>query len=499
MKALLTRLLCGAAILLLAPGLVFAQDGTISGTVTDGQTGDPLPGATVQVSELGVGSATDIDGNFEFAAPAGEHVVSVSFVGYRPSEKTVTVSEGETTGVDFALRPRTAELDEIVVTAQQTERQARSLGYSVSQINTSDVEKIKTDNFIKSLSGKVPGLDITSQSGNVGGGARIILRGIASLGGDNQPLFIVDGTPVSNSNVSSGSRLVGTYDTGNKAGQIDPSNVESISVLKGGAAAALYGQRAKNGVILITTKSGRDVPASATFTSSVTGSRPTVLPEYQNQYGPGSLGKYDVQDLNGWGPRMEGQEVEVFTGDRVPLTPAGNPVSDFYETGVAVDNSFSFSNSGDAGSFRLGANSSSTTGIVPNSELDRYGLNGNFQTSALEDRLEASLSFNYITEETVGRVASGGNDPNLLVSIVNGLPRNLSPSFLENNFQNEAGEQIPLTAFTNNPYWSAFKNVFSTDVERLFGTAAGRVQHHRLAVRSREHWYRYHYGNSPPA
>jgi TonB-linked SusC/RagA family outer membrane protein len=473
MKRLFTQLACGVLLLVLAPGLVFAQDtGTITGTVTDADDGEPLPGATVQIQELGIGAATDADGQYTLEeVPGGTQEVQVSFVGYLAQTIEVTVTPGETVTRDVSLRPSTAALDELVVTAQQVQRQARSLGYSVSSVSSADVQKIKSDNLIKNLSGKVSGLDITSQSGNVGGGARIILRGIASLGGDNQPLFIIDGTPVSNSNVSSGSRLVGTYDTGNKAGQIDPSSIESISVLKGGAAAALYGQRAKNGVVLITTKSGADVPASASFSTSLTGSRPSVLPDFQNEYGPGSQGKYDVQDLNGWGPRMQGQEVEIFNGERVPLNPADDNVSDFYETGLALNNSVSFSNSGDFGSFRLGASQDVTTGIVPNSELDRYGVNGSFATSALNERLDAQLSMNYITEETVGRVASGGNDPNLLVGIVNGLPRNLSAGVLENNFQNDAGQQISLTEFTNNPYWTANKNTFTTDVERLFGSA----------------------------
>ena len=472
MKSQVTRLLSWVVALLLLPGMAVAQQtGTIEGTVTDAESGDSLPGATVQIRSLTMGAATGPNGNYVIdGVPVGEHRLSVSFVGYTTIRRTVTVDANQTVERDFELQPSAGELDEVVVTAQQVQRQARSLGYSVSSVSSADLTDVKESNLVNNLSGKVPGLEITSQSGNVGGGARIILRGIASLSGENQPLFVIDGTPVSNSNISSGSRLVGTYDTGNKAGQIDPNSIESINVLKGGAAAALYGQRAKNGVVLIETKSGANQPASASFSSSVTGSRPTVLPDFQNQYGPGSLGKYDVQDLNGWGPRMEGQPVEIFTGDTAPLTPADDNVSDFYDTGVSYNNSVSFSNSGDIGSFRLGISQDITGGIAPNSELDRYNVNGTFRTSAYEDKLSASLTFNYIDEQTQGRVASGGNDPNTLVAIVNGLPRNLSADVLENNFQNEAGEQIPLTDFSNNPFWTANKNVFTTDVERLFGS-----------------------------
>lgn len=468
MKRLLPSLVFGFALLLL-PGLAWAQQGTITGTVTEGDTGDPLPGATVQIPSLQTGTATDSEGNFRIAVEPGEYTLRVSFVGYQTSQRTVTVQAGSTTRVRFQLGVSQAELDEVVVTGQQLERQARSLGYSVSTVGGEEAEIAGEENLIKNLSGKLSGIDITSQSGNVGGGARIILRGIASLGGDNQPLFVVDGVPVSNSNVSSGDRLVGTYDTGNKAGQLDPNNIESISVLKGGAAAALYGQRAKNGVILIETKQGTEGRAGAQFSSSVTTSRPLVLPDFQNQYGPGDFGKYDVEDLDGWGPRMRGQEVEIYTGETVPLTPAENNVSNFYRDGVNVQNNVSFSNAGDFGDYRLGFTSTNNQGIVPEASLDRYSINANAGTQALDGRLSARATTNYVKEGTVGRVAAGGNDPNTLVGIVNGLPRNLSAETLENNYK-EGGEQLAMNDFVNNPYWVAKENQYTTDVERLFGS-----------------------------
>lgn len=456
--------------MLLLPSLAWAQEGTVAGTVTDQSTNDVLPGATVQVVDLNMGTAAGAEGNYRIpGVPAGEQTIRVSYVGYQATERTVSVPEGGTVRVNVQLAPTAEELSELVVTAQQLERQARSLGYSVSTVGGDDVEVASEENLVKNLSGKISGIQITSQSGNVGGGARIILRGIASLGGDNQPLFVVDGVPVSNSNVSSGDRLVGTYDTGNKAGQIDPNNIESISVLKGGAAAALYGQRAKNGVILIETKQGSEGQAGAQFSSSVTTSRPLVLPDFQNEFGPGDFGKYDVEDLDGWGPRMEGQEVEIYTGERVPLEPAENNVSNFYRNGINVQNHVSFSNGGNFGDYRLGFTSTNNQGIVPEASLDRYSLNANAGTQAIEDRLTARITTNYVKESTLGRVASGGNDPNLLVGIVNSLPRNLSAETLRNNYK-EGGDQLGLTDMTNNPYWIARENQFTTDIERFFGS-----------------------------
>jgi TonB-linked SusC/RagA family outer membrane protein len=371
--------------------------------------------------------------------------------------------------VNFQLQPAEQDLDEVIVTAQQVDRQERSLGYSVSNVSSEELSKAESENLVNSLSGKVSGVEITSQSGNVGGGSRMVLRGIASLGGDNQPLFIVNGSPVSNSNVSSGDRITGSYNTGNKAGQLNPSNIASISVLKGAAAAALYGQRAKNGVVLIETKKGVEGDANVSFTSSVTGSQPLVLPEFQNEYGPGNEGTYDSEDLNGWGPRLEGQELPVYTGDTLAATPASDNVSKFYNTGVSYRNNIAFSNAGSLGDFRISLSTENTDGVVPESELDRYRINTNAGTETLDENLSARITANYIKEETVGRQAAGGNDPNILVGNINTIPRNLSSDFLSDNFQDEAGEQIPIGTTTNNPYWIARKNQFTTDVERFFG------------------------------
>lgn len=458
---------------LLIPGLVFAQQqGTVTGAVVDGETGEPLPGATVQVPDVGTGSATDAEGNFRFQIEPGEYQVEASFVGFQTAVRSIEVTAGSTTRVRFQLGVTQAKLDEVVVTGQQVNRQARSLGYSVSTVGGADVERASDENLVKSLSGKIAGVTINSQSGNVGGGANILLRGITSIGGSNQPLFVIDGVPVSNSNIAFGDaqRLSGTVDTGNRAGQFSPNNIESISVLKSGAAAALYGQRAKNGVILIETKKGTEGRAGASFSTSMSLSQPMVLPDFQNTYGPGDAGKYDIQDLDGWGPEMNGQNVEIFTGETVPLEPGGNPVENFYDTGTVLENNVSFSNASESIDYRLGLTSNNTRGIVPGSELDRYNVNFNTGATTLDDDLEARVTGTYIKESTLGRAVSGGNDPNVLTSLVNGLPRNLSASTLRNNYE-EAGSQISLTPDVNNPFWIVNKNRFETDAERFYGSA----------------------------
>jgi len=234
MKALFTKLLCGVAILLLAPASVLAQDGTISGTVTDGQTGDPLPGATVQVQELGIGSATDVDGNYELSVPEGEHLVTASFVGYNPTEKTVTVTAGETTSVDFALAPRTEELDEIVVTALGIEEEERSLGYASQDVSGEEIAEAAEQNVTNALLGKVAGVQINQSNGQAGGSSRIVIRGNNSyVGGGNSPLIVVDGQPISNAEDDNPiGPDVFTGGTSNRLLDIDPNSIESLNVLK---------------------------------------------------------------------------------------------------------------------------------------------------------------------------------------------------------------------------------------------------------------------------
>lgn len=468
-KRLVPSIVFGLALLLL-PGLAWAQQGTIAGRVTEAETGDPLPGATVQIPSIQGGTATDEEGRFRLRVEPGEYEVQVSFVGYQAASRTVSVQSGSTTNVRFSLEISERRLEEVTVTAAgQRQRQARSLGYSVSEVSGQDLEETKETNLVQSLSGKVAGVNITSQSGNVGAGSSIIIRGIASLGGDNQPLFVINGQPVSNSNIAAGDRLQGAVTTGNKGGIFDSQNIESISVLKSGAAAALYGQRARNGVILIETKKGSASTAGASFSSTVSLSRPSVLPDFQNKYGPGDGGKYDMTDLDGWGPRMNGQMVEIFTGERVPLSPS-NPVENFWDTGVQTENQVSFQNGSEIGNYRVGFTATNTAGIVPESELDRYNLNLNAGTSVLDDKLSARLSTEYVKETTDGRAAAGGNSPNVLASTVNSIPRHLSASTLRNNFKETETSQIALTETVNNPYWTVNKNQFETDVERFFGS-----------------------------
>lgn len=243
--------------LLLPAGQAFAQTGTIVGTVTDSTTGEPLPGVNVVVEGLNLGSATGADGQYRIAdVPVGEHTVIATFIGYTPKRLSIEVEEG-TNELDIVLAPQVLGLQNVVVTAQGIERTQRSIGYSVQEVEGAELAKVPETNFISSLQGQVAGANFFT-SNNMGGSTRIVLRGPNSLLGNNQPLIVVDGVPISNVNITSSAQKTGDggFDWGNAASILNSANIKSVTVLKGPTAAALYGSRAANGVIQITTKNG---------------------------------------------------------------------------------------------------------------------------------------------------------------------------------------------------------------------------------------------------
>jgi TonB-linked SusC/RagA family outer membrane protein len=449
-----------------------AQTATLTGTVTDARTNAPIAGAQVYFEQLQRGVLSSTDGIYRFPSlEPGTYQVRVIHIGYRRTEQTITISAGANTQ-DFSLTQDMIDLDAIVVTGQQIARQARELAYSVSTVSAESLTRARETNFVNSLAGKVPGVEISPQSGNLGGSTRITIRGISSLSGDNQPLFIVDGVPISNANIVAGTsqdRLTGAIDVGNRGADINADDIESVTVLKGAAAAALYGQRAKDGVILITTKRGAQIQGqTVTANSSVRVSSPLVLPDYQNVYAQGSAGTYSAQSMSGWGPTIRGQEVENARGETVNLAAFPNNVRDFYEQGVLTINSFAFSSSNDDADFRIGLTRQEESGILPSSRQIRNSINLNTGYQ-LTPRLTARMSGVYTSTDSRGRAVQGGNDPNVMVTTLSRLPRTVDINDLQNH-RNEDGTQRQLTNFFNNPYWVARENVFSTEVGRVFGS-----------------------------
>ncbi len=454
-----------------------AQTGTLTGTVTDSRTGEEIPGVNIFIPDLERGAVTDLDGVYTVSAiPVGEYTVRITFIGYIAQEIDVDVSSGTNT-LDVQLSQDLIGLDEVVVTGQQIERQARSVAYSISTVSGEEVSRARETNFVDALAGKIPGVEIQGQSGNIGASSRITIRGISSLSGSNQPLFVVDGVPISNSNIVGGTsqdRLTGAVDVGNRGGDINADDIESVTVLKGAAAAALYGQRAKDGVILITTKRGSAARGqTVTVNSSIRTSSPLRMPDFQNEYAQGSNGKYDANSLNGWGPRIAGQQVENIRGEEVTLQAFPNNVRDFYESDLTAINSISFSNADEISDLRVGITRTDQSGIVPNNTLDRTSISVNTGRNMTE-ALTVRLSGTYTNLNSTGRAVAGGNDPNVLTSLINTLPRTTDIVGELSNYKEDDGTQRALSTFDNNPYWIVNENPFKNSIQRVFGNAQVR-------------------------
>lgn len=468
------KLIVFIGLLLCFSTVTFAQERKVTGIVKDNEGG--LPGVTIQIKGTQKGVVTDVFGKYSITVPSSETVLVYQFVGYEIQEATV----GNQSVMDILMVAQVEQLDEIVVTGQAIEREKRTLGYSITSVDGEELTKARSANFVNGLSGKVPGVQVSQASGNLGGSSRIVIRGVSSLSGDNQPLFVVDGIPIGNSNVATGSGLSGAFDAGNGANDLNANDIESYHILKGGAAAALYGSRAANGVILITTKKGSKSlhKPTVSINSSTRFETPLLLPSFQNSYAEGTEGKYSVGWNNGWGPLMEGQEVPLYNyemdinsipNSKWPTTTlVADPdnVEGFYETGYLLVNSADISQSFENGNdYRVGFTAQNQEGIVPYTSLDRYtfALNGGVK---LLSNLKGRIGVNYVTSENQGGVAQGANSPNVLTSIMNGMARHVTLDRLK---LNSDGSQNPIGRSSNSPYWIAAYNGNNVNIDRVYG------------------------------
>ena len=361
MRKLLITLITGSALLLL-PNLAWAQQGTIAGTITDQETGESLPGATVRVLEEGMGAATDAEGSFRITGvPTGEYTVEASFVGYNARQRTVTVSEGETATVNFQLQPRTQELEEVVVTGFGREQTRGEASVSVSNIDAGELtETTEYENVSDLLQGRTPGVTVRRSSGNVGAGLRFDVRGGVSLNSDGQPLIFIDGTRI-NQEPATGFD-VGGQSTGSPLADLDPSNIESINVLKGPSATSLYGTDGTDGVVLIETKSGQQ------------GQDLEVT--YQ-----GTLGATEKQN-----------------GYNKDIYPTAERLNAIHRQGSIQGHRVSVSGSFEQANYRLGYSHRSTESIFPTGEGERNNLTANVETRPTESftiSSRSTLAFNY--------------------------------------------------------------------------------------------------------
>jgi TonB-linked SusC/RagA family outer membrane protein len=492
-------------LLVLVVQLTFAQEKMISGAVTD-DTGLPLPGVNIIIKGTSTGTQSDFDGNYTIEAAQGQTLV-YSYVGFETQE----IAVGASNKIDVTLKAGSV-LDEVVVTALGVSREKQSLGYSTQQVGGEDISTVKGNNFTNALSGKVSGLNI-KRNNNFGGSTNVVIRGNTSLTGDNQALFVIDGVPISNRNTNAaaqGQASGNYYDYGNAAADVNPDDIESINVLKGAAASALYGSRAANGVIIITTKKGKKAKGlGVTINSNATVGfiDKSTFATYQNQYGAGYGAYYGgpdgfwyEEDINGdgntdlvvpytedasYGAPFDGRLVyqwDSFDPDSpnyrtaTPWVNAKNGPITFFETPISLTNSISISNGLEKGSYRLSYTKLDQSGLMPNSQLDRHNfiLSGTYDVS---DKLTASGFANYIKTDALGRNSTGYND-NVVGNMKQWWQTNVDVQQQRdiyfatrrnvswNPATSEAGSP-PI--FWDNPYWTRYENYQNDGRSRFIG------------------------------
>jgi TonB-linked SusC/RagA family outer membrane protein len=493
----------------------FAQN--VTGVVKDASSGEPIPSVSVKVKGTDNAAITNFDGVYSIKAGNGA-VLVFSSMGYATQEASVT---GNTLNVSLAVS--TNKLDEVVVTALGISREKKSVGYAIQEVGGTEVSKVKDANFMSSLSGKVAGVNIR-QSGTMGGSANVVIRGYKSLTGNNQALFVVDGIPISNQITNTGDQRTGRggYDYGNAAMDINPEDIEKVSVLKGAAATALYGARAANGVILITTKKGtkrNGLGVSVTSGYTVGSVNPDTYVRYQNQYGEG-YGQYYGPDTIAGYPTNGYMVAYDVDGDGIddPCTPttedasfglafdpnfmvytweslypelstygqksahvagANNPLY-FFEQSATMNNSVAIDGGNDNGSFRLSATQFSTKGIVPGSSLKRnnFSFTGSLKAS---DKLTVSTTAQFIQQSGRGRYGTGYDSRNPNQSFRQwfnvGVDMAKQKEAYEltgknitwNPFGYGYGDDALRPIYFDNPYFSVLENYQTDQRNRLIG------------------------------
>lgn len=501
-KITLLWLLVLSAVNLLAQN----QQVTVRGKVTDAN-GNPLPGVTIVVKEKqATGTITDVDGHYNISVDKGNSLI-FSYVGY--DTKAVQVLTAKP--VDVQLHESSTYLSEIVITSLNIPREKKALGYSVQGISDEAFQSRPT-NALTALTGKIAGLQVISGGSNLGGSSRITLRGINSITGNNQPLYVVDGVPLDNTDLNTSATINGSAgkDAGSTIQDINPDDIADVSVLKGPSAAALYGSRAANGVILITTKKAEQNVGkiSVELNTGLDFEKVVRLPERQKLYGGGYNSTFSTATINGqtynipeyaadesWGPKLDGTPVlnwynldPEYASDYLNPQPWVYPkydVSYFFKTGVSNTNNIAVSKATDKSNFRVSLTNKNVTGTVPNSSLNKNSVN--ISGSAQGKYISFFGSANYLKTTSTGRPWTGASNRNIMLSAfqwgqvqvdykklseykrADGTPRSWNRTGYANTVADEK------TKYIDNPYWSAYESYLEEDRDRFYGNVGLKV------------------------
>jgi len=451
----------------------------ITGRVTD-EKGSGLPGVSIVIKGSQQGTSSNADGNFKLEVPdSGSPVLVFSFVGYESREMAV----GNQSVIQLSLTPQNKALDEVVVTALGIKRSAKSLGYATASVTPEDITVNRTANFMNALQGKMAGVNITSLGSGPAGTSKIRIRGQSSFGGNNSPLIVVNGVPIDNTNNGArgdvserGSNR--TSDGGDGLSSINPDDIESLNVLKGAAASALYGSRAKDGVIMITTKSrGSGNGISLQYNTNFTSDTPLDYTDYQYEYGQGENGirpttAFPTSGQWSFGEKFQpGMTQVLFDNVTVPYEPQRNVIRQYYRIGSTFTNTLMLSSGSENGGFNLSVSNLDNTTILPGSGYNRKTINLGF-TQTLK-KLTVSGNANYSSElrKNPPNIAEQDFSPVVIFNMANSLPLSL----LEKYATDANGNEVVWSRFTNrtNPYF-ALKRFDNIQTDRIFGNLTAR-------------------------
>ena len=457
-------LLASWLLMLLSCLPALAQDVTVRGRVTSSDDGSALPGVSVQVKGTTRGATTDADGNYSVSVPADGRLV-FSFIGFNSQELPV----GNQSNLNVTLSSGSTNLNEIVVTAQGIERDKRSLGYSTQEVGSAMISQKSEPNLLNALQGKLAGVQISGQSGAAGASTNINIRGITSFNGSNQPLIVVDGIIFGNDVNVTGNTLFQAQSS-NRLADINPESIESINVLKGPAAAVLYGSRASAGAIIITTKTGRNQAnkTEVTVTSSYNIQNVYGLPRFQNDYGQGTNNLFVNNSTNSWGPAFVGGPTSVsnLQGESRPYQAYPNNVRDFFRQGSILQNAVNIAGGDVTRNFNLSVGNTTQQGITENSKFNRTNVQLGGETR-LTNGLRISGTGTYV--QSVQRGASLGNGGSAFGQISR-IPR--SYDLTNEPYQDINGKSLYFLTNTTNPNWAIRNATLDSQVDRFFGNFA---------------------------
>ncbi|AYB35489.1 SusC/RagA family TonB-linked outer membrane protein [Chryseolinea soli] len=455
-------------------GYVSAQ--TVTGKVTSASDGAPVPGVSVVVKGTTVGTTTNAEGDYTLSgSDVGGGTLVFSFIGFETQE----VAVGNQTTVNVSLAEDIKELGEVVVTALGISKETRTLGYSVSKVDGEQMNKARENNVALSLAGRVAGLNVKGTSGGPGGTARILLRGMPSMTSGGAPLFVINGVPMDNTQRGSAGEWGGS-DNGDGIGNLNPDDIESMTVLKGQSASALYGSRATNGVILITTKKGKKGDFAVEYNMNYMADKAANYTDFQYDYGQGLNGAKPTTALEAqqtsrmsWGAKLDGTQVIQYDGNSYAYSAQKNNIKNFYRTGSSITNTVSVSKGGENGSFRLSLSNLDNNSIVRNSGIGRKTINLNIEQN-ITSKLKVNVMANYIDERSKNRpqLSDGPMNPNNGLFLATNIDENiLNPGYNKTTgFETRYGDD----EYVTNPWFVVNQYVNNLSRKRLISAVSAR-------------------------